>query len=205
MFFNISLSEGTVFKPLASPSPGVPAENADSQSPLQIDYFRITMDEARFPFDYPHTCDYAPKSLRTTSLLLLPVCVWNSSPQSPKWLQHEKATWAWPEKQEQVNSLYSFFVAYSMGQGSRTQVPFLEDSGWEIDCVIQKSLQYTEHTFFIFFSDCYNEKNNILNVGGKKNLPFQKVLFFFFFAIYLLYFSGCIHPSLCVHSWAHKK
>lgn len=74
MVFLTSLFEGVVFKPLVSPSPGVPAENADFQLPLQIDYFRITMDGAPFFFIIP-THDYAQKSLRTTSLLLLPVCV----------------------------------------------------------------------------------------------------------------------------------
>ena len=48
MFLSISLSEAMVFKPLASLFPSVPAENADSQSPLQMHYFRITMDGPPF-------------------------------------------------------------------------------------------------------------------------------------------------------------
>ena len=58
--FLISLSEGVVFKPLVSPSPGVPAENADFHFPLQIDCFRITVDGAPFFFIIP-TRDYAQK------------------------------------------------------------------------------------------------------------------------------------------------
>lgn len=111
-----------VFKPLASPTPGMPAENADSQSLLQRDYLRITTDGAPFLFDYVYTCDYAQKSLRTSSLLL-PVCVWNGSPlitkMTPAWKGHLALTWEAKESEFPVVQLLHCIILWGRGQGHK--------------------------------------------------------------------------------------
>lgn len=101
----------------------------------------------------------------------LPARIRSSSLLITKGLGQEKATKAPPEKGGRVNSLRAPSSSHcSVGQGSRTQVPFPEHSVWETDSVIEKSLQCTEHTLFIVFLTAANP----LNVGGK-HLPFQQV------------------------------
>jgi len=182
-------------RPAASTPSLEPVVNADSQSPLQIDYFRINMDGAPFLFDYPHTCDYAQKSLRTTSLLLLPVCVWNSSPlitkMTPAWKGHLSLTWEARKSEFSVVQLLRCIILWGRGQGHKCH--FWNTVAEKLTVSYRKvSSILSTHSSLFFLLLQWKKKNNTLNVGGKKSsspessLLFCNISFIFFW----------LHPSL---------
>ena len=72
-------------------------------------------------------------------------CIWNSSRLIIKWIKHGKAT---GPQQRSGKEWIPWDVISSL---HNSQESFSEHSIWEIDSVIEKSLQHAEHLFIIFF------------------------------------------------------